>query len=97
MPKLGEKMTVVALATMLLGGCGLFRGPPCDKPQPYQQSVSIEPVEAPEGLTEPDASRGLQIPERLPDAPPVGRNDPCLDKPPSFFEPEEQSQRAAGD
>ena len=86
----------------LIGGCGMFGGGPsdCSKPQAYQESVSIDPVKVPEGLTEPDSTGTMAIPARSADSPVQPEEGPCLDAPPPYFreqQPEAEAEAESGD
>jgi uncharacterized lipoprotein len=68
-----------------LSGCFSSGKPSCNKQQEYQASGSIEPLQVPDGLDEPERSAALDIPEQSPDAKERGKDDPCLDSPPDYF------------
>lgn len=84
-------------AATLQSGCGLFRAGDCDKPQAYQESVSIDPVKVPEGLSKPDSTSTLAIPEKRADSPAYPGDGPCLDAPPKYFRDQEPGEETAGD
>ena len=74
---------MAALAAM--GGCS--SEPTCDySDAPYVAARSVPPLKAPAGLSAPDRSASLTIPDIGPNAKPIptgkGR---CLDSPPSYF------------
>jgi len=69
----------------LLSGCFFGGKPSCDKPQEYQASDTIEPLQVPDGLDSPDQSGALTIPPRSADAKKRQTDDPCLERPPDFF------------
>jgi len=72
-------------AALLASGCGMFGGrADCSKPQAYQESVSIDPVKVPDGMTEPDSTGIMVIPERSADSA-APQEGPCLDAPPKYF------------
>ncbi len=79
-----QGLMVVALSCVV-SGCFFGSEPKCNKPQEYQVSSSIEPLQVPEGLDEPDRSAGLTIPELAPAAKDRQKDDPCLDSPPDYF------------
>ncbi|MAF82979.1 MAG: hypothetical protein QGH93_04255 [Gammaproteobacteria bacterium] len=69
-----------------LSGCFFGGGKPsCNKPQEYQVSESIEALQVPDGLDQPDRSAALIIPEASPGAKAREADDPCLDSPPDYF------------
>jgi hypothetical protein len=71
---------------LLLGGCKTLRGGnSCNKRQPYQTAVNMQPITVPAGLTALDTSTALKLPAlNEPPPPPRTSKDPCLDAPPSF-------------
>lgn len=78
---------LLALATLLsLSGCGMFADDiaSCNKPQPYQGSEELPPLQVPEGIDTPNTKGGMAIPavKGEPPARPAGR---CLDEPPDYY------------
>jgi hypothetical protein len=74
-----------ALLLPLLGGCfGGDKGPVCaEKDQPYLASRNNPQLKVPDGMTTPNRSEALTIPDAK-SAPRSGRTA-CLDEPPSYF------------
>lgn len=74
-------------AAVMVGLSGCFAGgtPKCDKPQEYQTSGSIESLDVPDGLDQPDRTASMNIPERSPNARDREKIDPCLQSPPDYF------------
>ena len=72
-------------ACLFLSAC--FFGPSaeerCKRPQEYQSSQSIEPLDVPSGLDSPDEGQSLEIPTAAQQGYPEGR--PCLEMPPDYF------------
>lgn len=76
--------SMIAVAAVTLAACA---GVPCERPERYAGAPSIAPLQVPEGLTPPDHSRALRIPEQPVEAPRrVSRRGPCLESPPDFFD-----------
>lgn len=67
----------------LLTACG---GPDVCTPrdEPYLSARSREPLQVPSGLSAPNRSDALAIPDAQPKPSPAGRTS-CLDEPPSYF------------
>ena len=79
-------LTLIPFAGILLAGCFFGGGTQrCHKPQEYQSSRSIEPIDIPEGLNAPDESTKLVIPPGDLQRQPVPKGEPCLEKPPDYF------------
>lgn len=74
----------VALGLMpLLAACGGSEGTCIDPNEPYLAAKNNPPLRVPEGLSAPDRSEGLTIPD-VPSTGKVERSS-CLDEPPSYF------------
>ncbi len=68
----------------------------CNKPQPYQRSSSIPPLNVPQGFDSPDTSHALDVPQlNEPAPPPRGPKDPCLNAPPDFNVPQPNARPGA--
>jgi hypothetical protein len=68
----------------LLAACG-GSDAVCDRPaEPYQSAGNNAPLRVPDGLSLPNHSEALAIPETKGTAPNSGRTA-CLDEPPSYF------------
>ena len=80
-----KRVVLPVMLSWLLGACGGMR---CDKPDQYADSRSVPPVRIPDGLTAPEQSEGLRIPELPADKPPkvISKRGPCLESPPNYFE-----------
>lgn len=79
-------LPVLAIA-MIVVACSRERGLRCEPNERYRTSASIPPLQVPEGLTVPDESEALRIPE----PPQEGATErqpggPCLESPPGFFD-----------
>lgn len=76
--------STIAVAAGTLAACA---GVPCERPERYSGAPSIAPLQVPEGLTEPEHSRALRIPERPVEEPRrISRRGQCLESPPDFFD-----------
>ncbi|MGH8496275.1 MAG: hypothetical protein ACREVN_09070 [Gammaproteobacteria bacterium] len=73
------------LAALALAACS---GYSCRGPQVYESAHSVPPLVIPEDLAETENPTKLIIPRAEESAPERGPDDPCLDQPPDFFEPE---------
>ena len=98
--KFRATLALPAAALLALGGCKtihhMTHGDSCNKPQPYMRAASIPPLRIPEGMDAPDTSHALDVPKLdAPEPPPRGRNDPCLDAPPSFDVPQPNARPGA--
>ena len=69
----------------VLSGCSSGGKGACKKKQEYQVSGSIEPLQVPDGLDQPDRTSALSIPEQSPGAKEREKDDPCLENPPDYF------------
>jgi hypothetical protein len=75
---------LLALSVSLLAGCG-GSGPKCvDPDQPYLGARSNPPLRVPDGMTQPNRSEALAIPEAKKAASSTGHAS-CIDQPPSYF------------
>jgi hypothetical protein len=81
----GHRGAIIAMA-VLLGGC-FFRhdASDCRSVQEYQQSVGVQPVAVPSGLSVLDKSARLAIPSAPAPAKPLAEAAACLAKPPDYF------------
>ncbi len=78
--------TGILLVSVVLPGCFFGGKPACDKRQEYQASGSVNSVQVPDGLDQPNRSTVLEIPDASPDAERRAKGDPCLETPPDYFE-----------
>jgi uncharacterized lipoprotein len=76
-------IALVLLCT--LSGCSSGGKASCDKQQEYQASGSIEPLQVPDDMDQPDRSSALSIPELSSGAKEGEEVDPCLEAPPDYF------------
>lgn len=93
----GTKALAVLAALMLaVTACGgdkpVERS--CKEHVLYKQAREHPRIEAPEGMTELDPEREMQVPEPSPQ-PGRPADAPCLDLPPSVLVPEEQGDEEA--
>lgn len=72
-----------ALSLPLLAACGGSTPDCIDPDEPYLGARSNAPLRVPDGMTQPNHSEALAIPEAKPSSP-AGRTA-CLDAPPSYF------------
>jgi hypothetical protein len=76
--------TLCLLSLSLLAACGGGSEVTCTDPQePYLGARSNPSLRVPDGMTQPNRSEALAIPDAKP-APQAGRSS-CLDAPPSYF------------
>lgn len=81
--RLFAQVFVIVGAAALLSACGRERT--CVDPDaPYRQAKDHPPLQVPEGLTNPNRSEALAIPEAKAGASTAERSG-CLDEPPSYF------------
>ena len=81
------KWGILILLHGALAGCGFLDAGSCENPERYEGSAEVAPVQVPEGLTPPDESRALKIPDTSSgDAAPVKKRGDCLESPPDYFE-----------
>ena len=72
-----------ALSLPLLAACGGSKQDCVDPEEPYLAARNNPPLQVPDGMTQPNRSEALAIPEAKP-AGAAGRTA-CLDAPPSYF------------
>ena len=76
-------LAAVLVATMLATGCSRDEGLRCESNERYASSRTMPPLQVPEGLTVPDETDVLRIPdvsEPEPDDGDLG----CIESPPPF-------------
>lgn len=78
-------LTISLLIVSGVIGCSRAGMPRCDKQQEYQTVGSIDAVEVPAGMNQPERSGSLEIPDLSPDARARAPGDPCLEAPPDYF------------
>jgi hypothetical protein len=54
------KIPAALAAFLLVGGCSSLR---CGEPGPYMNAEVVDPITVPEGLTPPNTSRKVRVPE----------------------------------
>lgn len=86
-------LALSSVMLLSLSGCKVFHhithDDSCNKPEPYQGATSIPPLNIPPGLTSPDSTRALEVPQLNEPAPPPRKaEDPCIFAPPSFNVPQ---------
>jgi hypothetical protein len=74
-----------ASAMALLTGCGGSNRTCEDEQEPYERARNNAPLRIPAGLSEPDRSAAMPIPDGKPAAQPQRERTRCLDEPPSYF------------
>lgn len=73
-------------AMALLAACGGGSNRTCEETQEsYRTARNDPPLRIPPGLSEPDRSGAMPIPDGKPAAQPQGERTRCLDEPPSYF------------
>jgi hypothetical protein len=72
-------------AMALLTACGGSSRTCEPKKEPYQAASNNPPLRIPAGLSEPDRSGAMPIPDGKPAAQPQRERARCLDEPPSYF------------
>lgn len=77
---------LLAAVSVLSTGCGRLSVVACEQADQYQYATESGPVQVPDGLTPPDQSRALQIPEVPPETQSVEKRGDCLESPPEYFE-----------
>lgn len=81
------RASVVLAIALFVAACSRERGLRCESDERYRTSVSIPPLQIPEGLTVPDETEALRIPDpRLDQVAEPDPDLPCLESPPDFFE-----------
>jgi uncharacterized lipoprotein len=85
LPASARRLAVCCALLPLLAGCfGGKSGPVCpERNEPYLAARNNPPLKVPEGMTPPNRSEALVIPE-VKASTPSGRAG-CLDEPPSYF------------
>ena len=79
------KWILVALAPLLLAACG-GSDPGCvDPKEPYLAARNNAQLHVPDGMTTPNRTEELAIPDEKAAAGKPGANAACLDAPPSYF------------
>jgi len=73
-----------ALSLSLLAACGGSEPKCVDPDEPYLGARSNPPLHVPDGMTQPNRSEALAIPEAKKAASSAGRTS-CIDQPPSYF------------
>src|SRR6186713_1758325 len=77
---------LLAVLMPLLAACGKGSAPVCsEKDQPYLGSRNNPLLKVPDGMTQPNRSEALAIPEAAPAGKPSAGRTACLDEPPSYF------------
>ena len=79
-------LVLVMFTATLLSGCFFGGGQSCNKPQEYQSSNSVKPLEVPAGLESPQEQNKLVIPPGERQTQPLPKGQPCLDEPPDYFD-----------
>lgn len=83
-PLRARLLSLLAVGLPLIAACGGGSKAVCANPdEPYLSARNNEPLRVPEGMTPPDRSEALAIPETQAQSD-SGRG-PCLDEPPSYF------------
>ena len=77
---------LVLSAAMLLSSCFFGRTQSCNKPQEYQSSNSVKPIEVPAGLDHQEEPNKLVIPPGEKQTQPIPKGQPCLEEPPDYFD-----------
>jgi hypothetical protein len=79
------RVALVAVGcAVLLSACGGRQRACVDPNEPYLAAQNNPPLRIPEGLTAPNRSEGLVIPD-VPPNPSRANRTTCLDEPPSYF------------
>ena len=79
-------LSLLVAVSGLTAACGRFSVVSCEPAERYESAREVAPVREPDGLTPPDESRALQIPEVSGEAKPVEKRGECLESPPEYFE-----------
>ena len=79
------EILVFSVALSLLNACGGSRKACVDPDQPYMHARSNPPLRVPEGLSKPDDSSALDIPDKASTADARPSRGGCLAEPPSYF------------
>ena len=86
--------TVIALAMLVLPGCGRLFKASCARPDDYARAVQNAPLKVPAGLDAPDTRTALPIPPLAEPERPRTATDPCLDAPPKYIEAKQPTPAA---
>lgn len=86
-------LALTSAVMLALSGCKtihhITHDDSCNKPEPYQRATSIASLAIPQGMSTPDASHALEVPDlNEPAPPPRTVKDPCLAAPPAFNAPD---------
>lgn len=84
-----QLLLICLLALPFVHGCGGASSNCKDSKEPYTRARSSDPLRVPEGMTRPEVTGGLTIPDSKPSDDPSIAKAGCLAEPPSYF-------RAAG-
>jgi hypothetical protein len=79
----GRCLLIALLAAPLLAACGGSTPTCTDQDEPYLQARDSPPLRVPEGMSAPNRSEALAIPEAT--GAPAADRTACLDDPPSYF------------
>lgn len=80
------ELLLSCLLLPLLSACGGSNKPCIDPDEPYLRARTNPPLRVPDGMTTPDRSAALAIPEgTAPAPPPRTTTSGCLAEPPSYF------------
>jgi uncharacterized lipoprotein len=88
----GSLVVGLALCTVLLSGCGWLhrwtyresRNRGCHE-QPFEGNADTHaPLQVPSGLSAPDTTGAIKVPQLAQPNQPRSRDAPCLDMPPSY-------------
>src|SRR5690606_41496256 len=81
-------LSIASLALLAATGCRALTGSnSCHKPQAYETAGNLAPLRVPAGLSGPDTSGALVIPEVNQPELPAEPDGPCLEAPPALTEP----------
>lgn len=81
-----KRLLLLAAVSVLTTSCGRFGVVACEESDRYRSAIEAGPVQVPDGLTPPDQSRALQIPDVPPETKSVEKRGDCLESPPEYFE-----------
>jgi hypothetical protein len=76
---------IFALSPLLLAGCGGSEPGCIDPKEPYLAARNNAHLHVPDGMTTPNRSEALPIPDEKAAAGKPANSDACLDAPPSYF------------
>lgn len=81
-------LSIASLALLAATGCRTLTGSnSCHKPQAYEAAGNLAPLRMPAGLSGPDTTGALAIPEVNHPELPLDPEGPCLEAPPALTEP----------